>query len=90
MAYQSNVVLGKQYRHKSLGIEGYAEAITFYKNACERVLIAYTVKKQLHEIIADAVELIDVETGELVRDARQALPGGPERGMGTRPTATRR
>lgn len=90
MQYQSDVVLGKTYRHAKLDITGYAEAITFYKNACERVLLAYKHDGEVKEIIADAVELVDVETEREVKNAREAKPGGPERGMGARPTAGRR
>jgi hypothetical protein len=90
MDYQSDIVLGRKYRHKLLDIEGFAEAISFYKNSCERVVLIYTHEGELKDIVADSVELIDVETEREVKNAREAKPGGPERRTGTRRDPVRR
>lgn len=75
-AYQSDIVLGEQYRHRKLGIVGYAEAVIFYANACERVDLLYLHSGEAKSIAADAVDLIAVETEEPVKTKK---PGGPER-----------
>lgn len=77
--YRSKVKLGEKYRETQTGFEGYAIAVVFYQNACERVeLENFDKKRGLEAIFFDAKRLVHVETGKKLDDAQ--APGGPERG----------
>lgn len=74
--YESDIELGKKYRVSRHGIEGYATAVTFHENACERVALEYMEDGKLVAVSYDAVELEDAETGV---QAKSEKTGGPDR-----------
>lgn len=77
--YESDIVLGRKYRHKDLDVEGIAESVHFYKNACERVIIIYVdPDKRVQEASFDSVDLIEVETEKPVKN-KEKKTGGPAR-----------
>lgn len=77
-AYESDIVLGHEYRVQKLGLRGIAESVHFYRNACERVMLIYMHEGEVKEASFDAVDLTDVETDHQAQTKR---PGGPERTM---------
>lgn len=79
--YPSNIVLGREYKHKRSEASGHAIAVSFFENACERVTLEWFEKntltgKKMHSESFDAVDLVDVETGV---QAQSEKTGGPER-----------
>ena len=83
MEYTSSIVLGREYRHRKLKIQGIAVSITFHENACERVGIVYVHDGDVREAFFDAVELIDVETDAAAKNPEKKK-GGPSRPSGAR------
>lgn len=85
--YTSSILLGKKYRHPRSGEEGYADLISFFENACERVeLVWWTDEPNLagsrkQREVYDAVDLVDAETDE---PAVSEKTGGPDRGNAAR------
>ena len=84
--YESQIILGRKYRHRRSGTEGWATSITFFENACERVILeSYERNKLTGKLTTtesfDSVELVDAETGD---DVSTAKPGGPEREIASR------
>lgn len=57
MDYTSDIVIGEQYEHTRTGLVGYATAIYFFENACERVNIEYLHDGEVKKETFDAVEL---------------------------------
>lgn len=78
MDYRSDIVLGHKYRDASTGLEGTAESVHFYKNACERVVLKYLHDGDLKDASFDAVDLVDAETHAR---AKAEKTGGPARPM---------
>jgi hypothetical protein len=78
--YDSDIVLGRTYRHNKLGLEGIAESVHFYANACERVVLIYLNDGEVKEASFDAVDLTNVATEKRVEN-KQYKPGGPKRTM---------
>lgn len=77
--YESSIELGKRYRHTRSGFVGYAVGITFYENACERVLLdsdGLNNEGKIIQIAVDSVELEDAETQAPVKEKTKAKPGG--------------
>jgi hypothetical protein len=79
--YTSDIVLGERYRDRDTKIEGVADSVHFYRNACERVVLKWPHDGEIHEASFDSVELERVSTGEPARSDR---PGGPARTMPSR------
>lgn len=85
--YRSDIELGKEYRESQTGYQGFAIAIYFYQNSCERVeLERYDKKRGLQSYAFDAKRLVEVESGKKV-DSPQ--PGGPDRGNTALPRPSR-
>jgi hypothetical protein len=78
MNYESDIVLGQEYQHTRTGIKGFATAIYFFENACERVCLQYTHEGKLVESTFDSVELKNVETEVQAESPKKGGPRGPE------------
>lgn len=76
--YESDIVLGERYRDRLHGLEGTAESVHFYRNACERVVVAFVHDGELKTETFDAVDLVHVDTE---RTATSPRTGGPGRTM---------
>jgi hypothetical protein len=76
VTHETDVVLGRKYTDKITGLEGVADAITFYRNACARVSLVYVREGKVEMHVADEVDLVDVE---FEQPAQSKLPGGPAR-----------
>jgi hypothetical protein len=88
--YHSKIVLGQTYREEDTGFEGVAQAIYFYRNACERVeLERYNKKLGLESLVFDAKRLSLVTPEGIKPLADSKAPGGPERGNPRRSTPNR-
>lgn len=90
--YPSDAKLGVEYKHKRFPIQGFATSVTFFENACERVILEWDgdnnlTGKRLHTESFDIVDLVEVETG---KQATAEQTGGPSRGeeLLYRPTVT--
>jgi hypothetical protein len=77
--YESDVVLGEQYRDVQTGIVGIATAIYFYQFGCERVSLEFLDKASggIKMETFDAPRLEQATTRERVQVWRT---GGPDRG----------
>lgn len=86
--YESDLVLGKQYRDKATGLTGSLVVVSFFEHACERGTLRYLdLNAHLQEASFDAPELVRIDTGEAAQSER---PGGPDRGGAGRASAARR
>jgi len=79
--YRSDIVLGDRYRDKDTGIEGVAVAVSFFRGACERVVLKRLVDDKISEMAFDATELVHIETGKTPEVEKT---GGPDRAAGIR------
>ena len=77
-AYRSDIVLGERYRDRLHGLEGTAESVHFYRNACERVVVSHIHDGEIKTETFDAVDLVHIETE---RAATSPKTGGPGRSM---------
>ena len=86
--FDTEVVLGEQYKDKTTGLVGTATSVHFYEHACERVSLRYVNKDgDVKESSFDAPELIHMpkeEEEKQERTLRASRPGGPARNMGAR------
>lgn len=80
--YESDIQLGKKYRCKDTGVVGIADAIYFFRNACERVTLLRLNDGKVTTDTFDSVQLIDVETEKA---ATSPKTGGPTREVSARP-----
>lgn len=71
--YESDIELGKEYEHIRTGIKGFATAVYFFENACERVCLQFAHEGAIKESNFDAVELKEVTTQKKAQSTR---PGG--------------
>lgn len=76
--YESDIVLGERYRDRLHGLEGTAESVHFYRNACERVVVTFVHDGELKTESFDAVDLVHVDS-DLA--ATSPKTGGPGRTM---------
>lgn len=75
--YQSDIELGKKYRHNKLDLEGLAVGVYFFEHACERVALQWMHDGELHSDSFDALELVSVDTGEQAKSEKKGGPRGP-------------
>lgn len=78
--FESDIVLGKNYRDKHTGIKGTATGCTFYLNGCERVMLEYVKEKELKYESFDAPRLLELNTeGKVVAEVsmQPGHTGGP-------------
>ena len=71
--YVSDIQLGEKYRCKDTGVVGTAQAIYFFRHACERVTLSRLVEGKIVEDTFDALQL-ESESG---KPCESRSPGGP-------------
>jgi hypothetical protein len=76
--HETDIVLGELYEDADTGLQGVADSIHFYRNACERVVLKYVHDGDLKDASFDAVDLIHVDSG---KQAKSRKTGGPQRTM---------
>jgi hypothetical protein len=76
--FKSDIKLGERYRDRITGLEGTADSVHFYRNACERARLVHLHDGEIKEAYFDAPDLIHVDSGAQASSPRT---GGPARSM---------
>ncbi len=80
-SYESDIVLGEEYRDEQTSYQGIATSITFFQYACERVCLETydATRREVKEQVFDAPRLTSLKTQKRAEVTKTGGPGMPNR-----------